>query len=97
MLILLGDFNIDSLKFDSEPDVFKFLDTLGSYLLKPYITLPTRITERSKSLIDNIFTSSIPFSATSGNYISGISDHLMQFSIFNRTCYLSWKKGFYRD
>jgi len=31
---LLGDFNLDLLKFETKPD-FKFLDTLNSYLLKP--------------------------------------------------------------
>ena len=97
-VILLGDFNIDLLKFDNKADVFKFLDTLSSYLLKPYITLPTRITEKSKSLIDNIFISTTPYSANSGNFLTGISDHLIQFSILKTNCgSVEHPKGYYKD
>ena len=100
-LILLGDFNIDLLKFNADPSVFKFLDTLGSYSLKPYINKPTRITENSKSLIDNIFISSIPCSASSGNFLTGLSDHLIQFTVLKNSFfkpdasikyYKDWKK-----
>lgn len=82
-LILLGDFNINLLNFDKDPNVFKFLDTLGSYLLKPYINIPTRISDHSETVIDNIFISSVPFSACSGNFITGISDHLIQFTVLD--------------
>ena len=102
-LVLLGDFNIDLLKFDKDPNVLKFLDALGSYSLKPYINLPTRITEKSKSIIDNIYISSLPFNANSGNFLTEISDHLLQFTIINcvsehlHDCtkdkfYRNWKK-----
>ena len=99
-VVLMGDFNLDLLKFEIKPEIFKFLDTLSSFLLKPQITLPTRITENSTSLIDNIFISAIPYNATSGNFISGISDHLIQFSILNNTHFdnsFDKAKGFYRD
>ena len=99
-VVLLGDFNLDLLKFEIKPEICKFLDTLSSFLLKPQITLPTRITENSRSLIDNIFISAVPCSTTSGNFISGISDHLIQFSILNNTQFdnsFDKAKGFYRD
>ena len=32
-LVLLGDFNIDLLKFDNDSAIFRFLDCLGSYSL----------------------------------------------------------------
>ena len=54
-LILLGDFNINLLKSDTDNSVSNFLDILGSFSLLPQIILPTRITNTSKTLIDNIF------------------------------------------
>ena len=98
-LILLGDFNVDLLKFDKDPNIFKFLDTLGSYSLKPYISLPTRVTETTKSIIDNIYVSALPFNAHSGNFLTSISDHLIQFTILNNVSAKSLDNSnkFYRD
>ena len=80
-LILLGDFNINLLKSDSDNSVSNFLDILGSFSLLPQIILPTRLTNTSKTLIDNIFIDSSSFQVSSGNLIYHISDHLPQFSI----------------
>ena len=81
-IILLGDFNINLLKSDTDNSVSTFLDILGSFSLLPQITFPTRITNTSKTLIDNIFTDSSNFQIVSGNLTYHISDHLPQFSIF---------------
>ncbi|XP_057290863.1 uncharacterized protein LOC130613552 [Hydractinia symbiolongicarpus] len=100
-LILMGDFNIDLLKCESNHLVDDFLDELYSNFLQPSITYPTRISNTSKTLIDNIFTSN-PFTKYfSGNIITSISDHLPQFLIYfdNRlkvkdnldTYYKDWK------
>ena len=70
-IVLLGDFNINLLKYDN-PGVSTFLDTLGSYFLAPQIVLSTRITETSKTLIDNIF-SNITECSVSGNLLYSIS------------------------
>ena len=50
--------------------------------LTPQITVPTRLTVRSKTLIDNIFTNSVEESTISVNLECCISDHLAQFLIF---------------
>ena len=50
--------------------------------LTPQITIPTRLTVRSRTLIDNIFTNSVEENSTSGNLECCISDHLAQFLIF---------------
>ena len=76
LLKLLGDFNIDLLRDSSNLEVENFMDTLQSNLLIPTITLPTRITENSKTLIDNIISSPSKFKILSGNLTVGISDHL---------------------
>ena len=54
---------------------------LNSFFLLPYILQPTRITERSATLIDNIFANTYAMNAISGNLVSKISDHLPQFLI----------------
>ena len=83
-IVLLGEINIDLLNFDTSEHVSTFLDDLASNSLQPQILLPTRISNNSKTLIDNIFCN-IPNplvkSAMSGNISSSISDHLPQFFI----------------
>ena len=49
----------------------------------PTITLPTRIANNTISLIDNILTNIEKYPIRSGNIISGISDHLPQFALFD--------------
>ena len=79
---LLGDFNIDLLRADSDPHIQDFFDSLTANLFIPHITLPTRITARSKTLIDNIFSNNPNFeNCVSGNFTFSISDHLAQFLI----------------
>ena len=81
-LVLLGDFNINLLNSNTDNSISKFLDILGSFSLLPQIILPTRITNTSKTLIDNIFIDSSIFQiSSSGNLVYHISDHLPQFSI----------------
>ena len=46
-VILLGDFNIDLLKYDLNKNVSDFLDIMYSTNLRPSITSPTRLISRS--------------------------------------------------
>ena len=79
---LAGDFNIDLLKSDTHNHSKDFFDTLTANLFVPHITLPTRVTNRSQTLIDNIFSNNPEFeNCTSGNFTFSISDHLAQFLI----------------
>ena len=77
--IILGDFNMDLMKFDQNNDISNFLQTITSNSLFPFITLPTRITTHSKTLIDNIFHNFYTPDIISGNLTISISDHLAQF------------------
>ena len=61
----------------------EFLDSLSSNMFLPCTFLPTRISEYSKTLIDNIFTNKFANITASGNILASISDHLPQFSIFS--------------
>ena len=64
----------------SEP-VSNFVDTFSSNFLSPLILLPTRISNSSSMLIDNIFCN-VTFNSNiiSSNFTS-VSDHLPQFTI----------------
>ena len=79
-IFLLGDFNIDLIKNESDSNVSEYFNHLSSNHLLPHISIPTRITDRSKTLIDNIFSNSIAENL-SGNLTTSISDHLPQFVI----------------
>lgn len=80
--VMLGDFNINLLKINENGHVSDFLDSVIGHSMYPKITLPTRFTDTSGSLIDNIFCklSQNTIGAASGIYISNISDHLPYFS-----------------
>ena len=80
-LIIMGDFNINLLNSHSDTDSSNFVDTLSNFLMLPSINIPTRVCERTKTLIDNIILSPTSLKITSGNFIIGISDHLAQFVI----------------
>ena len=78
-IVLLGDFNIDLLKYDTNKDSTAFLDLMYTNFLLPYVTTPTQVTSHSETLIDNIFSNKIEDDLISGNIITTISDHYGQF------------------
>ena len=73
---LLGDFNIDLLKYGVHGDTATYIDSILNYSLLPLITLPTRVIHNSATLIDNILTTSQDDRYDTGIIISDISDHL---------------------
>lgn len=83
-IILMGDFNIDLLNYDSDSNIAQFLDQLLSNSLYPTISAPTRITNKSKTLIDNIFLNLLNTKLIGGNIYESISDHLPQFLILKK-------------
>ena len=76
MVVLLGDFNADLLKYDHNDDVADFLDAMYSKLLLPNISSPTQIMSTSATLIDNIFTNNYDNTFMTGNLVKTLSDHL---------------------
>ena len=82
--VLLGDFNLDLLKFESHLSTENFLNTLGSYCFQPQILQPTRITDHSATLIDNIFFNSLEHFSINGNLCYDLSDHLPNFRIVSK-------------
>ena len=75
LTFLTGDFNIDLLKTDNS-HTRQFLNLMSSYSFLPTINCPTRITEFSATLIDNIFINDLTHKFGSAAISSDISDHL---------------------
>ena len=81
-VILTGDFNVDLLKYKNDFNTADFLVLVNSSSLVPQITTPTRLSLRSKTFIDNIFTTSNTEDTISRNILARISDHLVQFTLY---------------
>ena len=83
---LMGDFNINILRSDDHPSTSDFIDLMYSNSFVPLINKPTRITQQSATLIDNIYTNCIDKTELlQGIFFTDISDHLPIFMINNKT------------
>ena len=80
-IILTGDFNLDILKINNSEIVDRYLACLIGAGFLPTITIPTRITAMSQTLIDNIFVNNFQCIRQSGAIINDCSDHLPIFLI----------------
>ncbi len=81
-LVVAGDFNVNLLRVDTNLLYSDFLDCMYSIGLLPTISLLTRLTKYSSTLIDNIFVSD-PSVAVSGLIYLDISNHLTIFVAFS--------------
>ena len=52
---MLGDMNVDIIKFSDDRDTLQYVTTMMSHKHLPYITMPTRLTPYSATCIDHIF------------------------------------------
>ena len=78
------DQNIDLLKSDSKLKSYEFLDSVLNNNFLPLITKPTRITNTSATLIDNIYVSrKLSECSSSSIIIEDISDHLPCLALLN--------------
>jgi len=76
---IMGDMNIDLLKFTNHTKTGDYLENIFSHGYLPLITKPTRISSHSATLIDHIYTNKQDIEAISGVIITDVSDH---FGIF---------------
>ena len=79
LVYLMGDININLCHSSSKP-VNEFLNMMSSFSLFPVIDKPTRITNNTSSVIDNIFTNDISSHIIPGVIYSDITDHFPIFS-----------------
>ena len=85
--IIIGmDHNLDLLKSDSHKGTHAFLELMLQNQLYPSVTRPSRITNTTATLIDNIFISEkFHCSFDSVVLISDISDHLPRLCLVKQT------------
>ena len=81
---ICADFNIDLLRIHKKHNYRNFFDTVLSAGFHPKITLPTRITDTSNTLIDNILVNVIDDRHISGIMINKIFDHQPIFTCNNK-------------
>ena len=74
-----GDFNIDLLKYDTNLKYQEFYNLMIGNGYLPQIILPTRITDSTMSIIDNIYTNTFTTEIIGGNILIQVADHLCQF------------------
>ena len=74
-----GDFNLNLLKIESDHNCQHSFNPLSSYGFLPHILQPTRVTENTATVIDNIFSNNIQDNIESVNNIFPLSEHLSQF------------------
>ena len=79
----LGDWNINILNSDSHQPTGDFIELMYSHALFPNIVKPTRVTNSSATLIDNIFSNTLSGNSRlfSGILYTDISDHFPVFLI----------------
>jgi len=81
-IYLAGDFNINLLNINNHKPSSDFIEILFSNALFPSINRPTRITQSSATIIDNIFVNNlINKTVTSGILANPVSDHFPVFCI----------------
>ena len=73
-VLLLGDVNIDFLKYNKDAQTSRYLDMLFDLGFMPVITKVTRVTDHSSSLIDHIYTNTPEKVIKSGICLADISD-----------------------
>ena len=88
----MGDFNLDLLKMGENHHIKDFINLMFSSMFYPLISKPTRITNFSATLIDNIFVNNFDECYKCGILLADLSDHLPVFQIasslqrVNSTC-----------
>ena len=80
-VFIMGDFNIDLLNYDTHFPTKGFINSFLSNHFLPCINYPTRISDCSSTIIDNIFTNIVDAQLICGNITTHISDHFPQFLI----------------
>ena len=77
---ICGDFIVNLLKINSERHCNAYFDMIISHSFFPRITLPTRMSYESSTLIDNIFSNVVDKIDSSGVLVKQISDYQIIFT-----------------
>ena len=82
-MLVTGDFNIDVLRFTDIKSTGDFTDNVLASGFMPLVTCPTRVTDYSATLIDNILANCVEKFVKSNIVYFDISDHFPTFTEFN--------------
>ena len=86
LCFVAGDFNLNCLDYNKNLEIRTFYNRIFAHGCIPLITKPTRVTSKTVSLIDNIFTNFIfdtSLKLKKGIIKSDVSDH---FPVFSSLC-----------
>ena len=78
--VIMGDVNINLLKFSNHQKTNEYLENTFQSGFIPTITKPTRVTTSSATLIDHIYTNDLKNKFTNGIILTDVADH---FGIFH--------------
>ena len=81
----MGDFNVDLLKVGTHGPTSEFMGEFTSGGFYPLVSLPTRLTDTTATIIDNIWTNNLGAKIGSGLVTVRISDHLPVFAFIGGT------------
>ena len=90
---IYGDYNIDLLQIENSNKVNLFYQNRSISGFSPKITLPTRLSETTCTLIDNIITNNIDNNHLSAVLTRKISDHKINFCMINEKRTAANSKG----
>jgi len=76
LVLIADDYNLDPLKQDVHEPTAEFINNMLSYSFIPTIMRPTRITDTSAIVINNMFLNKVQYTLSSAIVYSNISDHL---------------------
>ena len=91
---ICGDYNIDLVNVKINPRFGEFFEPIISsgFFLK--ITLPTRFTDQSATLIDDVFSTNIEEKEISDILLNHISDHQLLFTCIENVSYIEKVRKF---
>ena len=84
IICVMGDFNINLLNYESLNETNGFINSMVSHYLLPHILQPTRVTDHSATIIDNVFTNATEFNTVSGNILNELADHFSKFLVIKK-------------
>ena len=80
-VFILGDFNLNLLSYDSHAPTKNFVSLFLSQHFLPFVVHPTRVSDHSSTIIDNVFSNICNLETKRGNILTHIADHFPQFLI----------------
>ena len=96
VICILEDFNVNLSNYETHSDTNNFLNSMISHYLLPHVLQPTRVTDHSAAVIDNIFTNVTDFETVNGNILNQIADHFSQLLILRKLSVIHKDNAFYQ-